>query len=56
MGYYSIQKHHWLFGWIDYDNKYYDEREAEQRLMDIETHYPNVHPIDKSILKEINVN
>jgi len=20
MGFYSIQKHHWLFGWIDYDN------------------------------------
>lgn len=56
MGYYSIQKHHWLFGWIDYDSKYYEELEAEQRLMYIETHYPNVHPIDKSILKEINVN
>lgn len=56
MGYYRIQKHHWLFGWIDYDNKYYDEREAELRLMDIETYYPNVHPIDDGILKEIDVN
>lgn len=52
---YSIQKKHWLFGWIDYDNKYYSEEDAKQRLMDIETHYPNIHPVDRRILKEIKL-
>lgn len=55
MGFYSIQKHHWLFGWIDYDNKYYTEQEAKQRLMDIETYYPNIYPVDEDILKEIKL-
>lgn len=30
-------------------------QEAKQRLMDIETYYPNVHPVNWSILKEIEL-
>ena len=55
MGYYIIQKHNWLLGWIDYDNKYYNVQEAKQRLMDIETYYPNVSPIDDDVLEEIEI-
>ena len=55
MGLYKIQKHHWLFGWIQYDSKYYNAQEAKQRLMDIERQYSNIHPIYSNILKEINI-
>lgn len=53
--YYIIQKHHWFFGWMQYDNKLYNAQEAKQRLMDIETYYPNVSPIDDDVLDEIEV-
>lgn len=55
MGSYIIQKHNWLLGWIDYDNKNYYPQEAKQHLMDIETCYPNVRPVDDDVLEEIEV-
>ena len=55
MGDYIIQEHHWLFGWMQYDNKSYNAQEAKQRLMDIETWYPNVCPVDDNVLEEIEV-
>lgn len=55
MGYYIIQKHNWLLGWIDYDNKNYDVQEAKQRLMDIKASYPNVSPVYDDVLEEIEV-
>ena len=54
-GKYIIQKHYWYFGWARYDKKLYDAQEAKQRLMDIETCYPNVSPIDDDVLEEIEV-
>lgn len=55
MGIYIIQKHNWLLGWIDYDNKNYYVQEAKQRLMDIKASYPNVCPVDDDVLGEIEV-
>lgn len=54
-GKYIIQKHYWYFGWAQYDKKLYTALEARQRLMDIETWYPNVCPVDDDVLEEIEV-
>lgn len=54
-GKYIIQKHYWYFGWAQYDKKLYTALEARQRLMDIKTSYPNVHPVNDNVLEEIEV-